>query len=313
MQQANLKAPTSLAARALHFPLTRIALALSVVVATLPLSRFLTRALGRSVDGTPWYALLSFAFTTALAYAGYAAYVRVVERRALSELDRRAAGRELLAGVALGIVLVGATVGVLALLGMYHVTASHQWRALLVPLIGAATAASIEELVARGILFRIGEESLGTWAALVGSAAIFGLLHLGNDHATLLGAFAIAVEAGIPLGAGYVLTRRLWLPIGLHFGWNFAEGGLFGVAVSGHHSSGQVSATLTGPAWLSGGVFGIEDSVVAVIFCLVAGVALLLLAARRRQFVGPMWRPRGPRVPTDNAPIVNVAPASGSR
>ena len=290
MPEFDVKAPATLAGRCLHFPLTRIVLALAVVIATLPLSRALTRALGQSVEGTPWYALLSFAFTAALAYAGYAAYVHVVERRPVSELARRAAGRELLAGAALGIVLVGAAVGALALLGTYHVTASHPWRAGLVPLISAATAATVEELVARGVLFRIGEEALGTWTALVGSAAIFGLLHLGNDHATLLGAFAIAVEAGIPLGAAYVLTGRLWLPIGLHFGWNFAEGGLFGVAVSGHQSTGLVSATLTGPAWLSGGTFGIEDSVVAVVCCLVAGIALLVLAARRDRFVKPMWR-----------------------
>src|SRR5581483_7760086 len=97
---------------------------------------------------------------------------------------------------------------------------------------------------------------------------------------------AIALEAGILLAAAYLLTRSLWLPIGLHFGWNFTEGGIFGAAVSGNGAKGLINTSLSGPQLLSGGAFGPEASVAAVGVCLVAAVVMLVLAARRGE-----WRP----------------------
>ena len=77
-----------------------------------------------------------------------------------------------------------------------------------------------------------------------------------KDPSTWFSAIAIMLEAGVLLGSAYFLTRRLWLPIGLHIGWNFTQGGVFGIAVSGHPSSGLLQAVLSGPTWLSGGAFG---------------------------------------------------------
>jgi uncharacterized protein len=93
---------------------------------------------------------------------------------------------------------------------------------------------------------------------------------------------AIALEAGIFLGAAYMLTRRLWFVIGAHFGWNFAEGAIFGLSVSGNQAKGGViQGTLAGPPLLSGGSFGVEASLPAVLVCLAAAAALLVLAHRR--------------------------------
>lgn len=74
------------------------------------------------------------------------------------------------------------------------------------------------------------EEALDTWSALVITVALFGLAHLGNPKGSLYGAAAIGIEAGLLLGAAYVLTRRLWLAIGIYFGWNFMQAGVFGVS-----------------------------------------------------------------------------------
>ncbi|WP_030559105.1 CPBP family intramembrane glutamic endopeptidase, partial [Streptomyces exfoliatus] len=90
-----------------------------------------------------------------------------------------------------------------------------------------AAAAATEEVMFRGVLFRLVEERTGTWIALSLSGLVFGLVHLLNPHADLWGAVAIAIEAGGMLGAAYIATRSLWLPIGLHFGWNFAAAGIF--------------------------------------------------------------------------------------
>jgi membrane protease YdiL (CAAX protease family) len=126
----------------------------------------------------------------------------------------------------------------------------------------------------------------GTLVALVVSAAIFGLLHAANPGASLVSSASIALEAGVLLGLAYALTRSLWLPIGLHFGWNFTEGGIFGAAVSGGQSHGLVKAAVVGPDLLTGGAFGPEASVVAVVLSLVVSAAMGWLVVRRGH-----WKP----------------------
>ena len=144
----------------------------------------------------------------------------------------------------------------------------------------------------RGIIFRIMEEGLGTWLALSISALLFGLLHLFNPNATILGALAIVLTAGIILGAAYVLTRTLWLPIGTHFGWNFTLGGIFGLAVSGREGKGLVEAELSGPTLISGGSFGPEASLFVILFGLPIGAYFLLRAVRKKRIRPPAWRVR---------------------
>ena len=117
---------------------------------------------------------------------------------------------------------------------------------------------------------------LGTWLALLISALVFGLLHLANPNATLMAGLAIALEAGLMLAAAYLLTGRLWLSMGIHFAWNFTQGGIFGAAVSGQTSSGIFSSVLQGPALLTGGDFGAEASVVAMVVCSVSNTLELL-------------------------------------
>jgi hypothetical protein len=107
-----------------------------------------------------------------------------------------------------------------------------------------------------------------------------------NSGATTVSTVAIALEAGVLLGAAYAACGSLWLPIGLHFGWNFTEGGVFGVAVSGRKAgAGIVNMPLSGSALWTGGQFGPEASLVAVAVCLVAGcLSPSLLGSRLYQF-----------------------------
>ena len=237
-------------------------------------------------------AVLSTLVACLLGVAAYVAYVRRIERRPVAELDRAFAGRELGSGVVLGMSLFTATIGALALLGCYVVQGRHALSIVAIPLVASIGTAFIEEIVFRGIVFRIVESALGTWIALILSSAIFGLLHLVNPHATLQGAVAIVFEAGVMLAAAYVLTRRLWLPIGIHAGWNFTQGGIFGVSVSGMPSGGLLDGSLTGPEWLTGGVFGAEGSIVAVVLGIALGTTLLAMAWRRGRFIVPYWRRR---------------------
>ncbi|HEY5338613.1 MAG TPA: CPBP family intramembrane glutamic endopeptidase, partial [Rhizomicrobium sp.] len=141
-----------------------------------------------------------------------------------------------------------------------------------------------EEIIFRGAVYRLLEEGCGTLVAIVLSGVLFGALHAFNPGATAVSTLAIAFEAGILLAAAYALTRSLWLPIGLHFGWNFTEGGIFGAAVSGGHMKGLLNVPLSGPALLTGGAFGPEASIVAVGICLTAAGVMLILAARRGEW-----------------------------
>ncbi|GAB3818602.1 hypothetical protein GCM10027605_71470 [Micromonospora zhanjiangensis] len=189
-----------------------------------------------------------------------------------------------------------AVISVIAVFGGYRMTGWGSVPGALALLGFMAAAAVTEELLFRGILFRIIEPRLGTWTTLVLTSLVFGLAHLANPHATLLSVLAIGVEAGGMLAAGYAATRTLWLPIGLHFAWNFVEGGIFGAGVSGKSGTqGLVHAVTSGPTAISGGEFGPEASLVTVLVGL-AITAVFMRLARKRGNVLPR---RGRTAPAD--------------
>lgn len=239
----------------------------------------------------PVAALLIGPLLGVLALWLYRVAVRRLEKRPAIELAAPSATRRVLTGVAAGVLLAAVTIGLMALFGGYRITG---WGSLsgALAVIGTMVAVAItEEVLFRAIIFRLVQNRWGTWLALVVSSALFGLIHLLNPGATLWGVLAIAVEAGLMLGAAYVATGSLWLSIGLHFGWNVAIVALFGTVTSGSEVAGSlVSATTSGPAWLSGGAFGPEGSLFAIAVCTIASVILLRTARLRGRMV-PLRRP----------------------
>jgi hypothetical protein len=220
--------------------------------------------------------------------AAYIIYVHVVERRSVSELALGPAPAELCGGFLIGAALFSLTIGMIWALGDYTVVGVNHWTAILPPLVLGLAAGVLEEIVFRGVLFRITEEWLGSWGALAFSSILFGAGHLANPHATLTSALAIALEAGVLLGAVFMITRRLWLPIGLHAAWNFTQAGIFGATVSGTTQGGLLVSRLTGPQWATGGGFGPEASLPAVIVSL-SGIVLLVYIVRSGGIVRPIW------------------------
>jgi membrane protease YdiL (CAAX protease family) len=158
--------------------------------------------------------------------------------------------------------------------------------ALIVPAIGAAVT---EEMFFRGILFRWLEDWGGSWVALLITAALFGAAHLKNPNSSWIAAGGIAIEAGIMLGAAYMLTRSLWLPMGLHAAWNFTQGEIYDIPVSGTKADGLLNARLAGNPLLTGNGFGLEASVIAIAVATMFGLYLLWLAIKRGQLVQPRW------------------------
>ena len=213
----------------------------------------------------------------------YRALVGKIERRPSVELARRPGITFGLAGLAIGAALACAAIGLMGVAGAAHLTGFGDATRLIASFTAAMMAAVGEELVFRGVLFRILEQAFGTFAALLASALLFGLAHIVNPDATLVSALAIAIEAGLLLGLAYVATRNLWFPIGLHLAWNFGQGGIFSPG-TGTEPHGLVRLAFTGPDWLAGGASGAEGSVVTVALCLAMATAFALIAFRRGEW-----------------------------
>ncbi|GAA5203183.1 type II CAAX endopeptidase family protein [Microbacterium jejuense] len=215
----------------------------------------------------------------------YSWIVGRLERRAVAELVRPRT-RPLLAGVLGGLGLAAVTIGVLALFGGYQITGAGTPAGALTVVGMMCAVAVAEEVLFRGVVLRLLQRAFGTWIALAGSAALFGLLHLLNPGATLWGAVSIAVEAGLMLGAAFVATGSLWLPIGLHLGWNVALVAVFGTVTSGSDAHGAlVTAVTEGPVWLTGGAFGPEASLIAIAACSIVTTALMVWAHRNGRII----------------------------
>jgi membrane protease YdiL (CAAX protease family) len=228
------------------------------------------------------------------AFAVYAGHAKWIERREVSELSLPGMGREFGLGLLIGAGLYTACELVLIALGIYRIEGFNPVR-FLIPAVAMAISSSVfEELLFRGVLLRSVEAWLGSWAALGVSSLVFGLTHLMNPQGTLEGALFIAVEAGTLLGAAYLLTRRLWLSIGFHMAWNYTQSAIFSGIVSGNDAApGLIRSTVKGPDFLTGGQFGVESSVLALVLCTGTGIAMLVMAHRRGKIVPPVWKRKG--------------------
>ena len=244
--------------------------------------------------GQPIKAVLHIVALAIAGFAVYGGYARFVERRHVSELDLQGWGRQLGVGLLVGAGLYAACELILMALGIYRIVGLNPL-SYMVPAIAMAVSSSVyEELLFRGVLFGSLEQWLGSWAALVVSSLVFGLTHLMNPQSTLEGALFIAVEAGILLAAAYMLTRKLWLSIGFHMAWNYTQSAIFSGIVSGNDAQqGLIRSTVKGPDWLTGGAFGVESSVLALLLCTTTGIVRLVMAVRRSRVLPPIWkRPR---------------------
>ena len=155
----------------------------------------------------------------------------------------------------------------MSLCGYYHIKSiQFDWEKQLFSFTLFFLVAVSEEIFFRGILFRMINRRWNIWAALVISALIFGGLHIFNDNATLWSSIAIAIEAGSLLGAAYAYSKNIWLPIGIHWIWNYTQGNILGFPVSGEDNvTSIITPEISGAQWLTGGSFGAEASVISAV------------------------------------------------
>lgn len=283
----------------LQFPIVRIIIAILFVGIGILAGQTILNLfrLAFSITNTGLANLLAFFIITPITYFGYWAYVHFMERRSMTELGRVHAAREFGVGSILGMGLFVLIIAVLWLLGVYRVNGiSFMVLSLVGALVGALVSAFVQELIFRAIIYRTSEEWLGTWWAVIISAILSGLVHLTSSGATLFSAVAIVLQAGVLLAAAYALTHRLWLALGLHTMWDFANDGIFGVGLAGQTGQslhGLFQASLNGPDLLTGGTLGVEASMITLVVTLIAGFLILWQAYRSGHFVYRTINPPG--------------------
>ncbi len=243
-------------------------------------------ALSHSMPAQPAFRFLAKAVGALIVLGTYAVLVRLGEKRWPQEIAPAAAPFGIIAGLAIGLIMFSTVMTILIGTGLYDFTyrgPASVWR-------GASLALEsgvLEEVLVRGLVLRLVWRAFGPAIAFAVSGLLFCFGHIGNPGATWFTTACVAIEAGIMLGAFYALTGRLWMSIGVHAGWNFTQGYVFGAHVSGGDFGASIATSAAQanlPDWLTGGAFGPEASVPALVVCSVVGAGVLWLACRFDQF-----------------------------
>jgi membrane protease YdiL (CAAX protease family) len=216
----------------------------------------------------------------------YFALVRFGERRSVPELALRPAAGDLVFGLAIGAGIMAVIVGILWAFGWVTIE-GKQIEGASLALRDSIRSGVLEELVLRLVFFRLIWRAFGIWPALIVAPLLFGALHLANPDSSLFAAACLIAGEGIGIGL-YLLTGRIWAAIGMHAAWNFTQGWIFGAAVSGTVGIAGGPLALRPVAGvsdrLSGGGFGPEASLAALVVSLLASALFLGWAWKRGDF-----------------------------
>jgi hypothetical protein len=193
--------------------------------------------------------------------------------------------REVAQGVGIGggvLVIVACSLAGAGGMTEFKLAAGVHWLAFLHAAFFILLAATLEELMFRGYAFQRLVDSVGAVGAIAVSSFVFGVVHLSNPNSPGLLSTCNTILAGALLAVAYLKTRGLWLPIALHWAWNFFQGPVLGSRVSGI----EITPVLLewkpgGPAWLSGGSYGLESSAALTVACAAAVVWLQMSRAVR--------------------------------
>jgi membrane protease YdiL (CAAX protease family) len=282
----------SIGQKIIHFPLTKIIIGVLVCGVVLSVGKLV---MGKILDLTALdvsiKSLVTALVVAVFAIVSYTYLFKFYEKREVTEFSKKGLFKSLTFGIVLGVVLQSLTILVIYLKGGYSIISINPILFLVPPLTMAFTAAIFEEILMRGIIFRITEEKLGSYFALFISAILFGAMHLGNPNSSLIAAIGLAIQAGLLLASAYIYSRNLWFPIAVHFAWNFTQSALFGANVSGTTTAKTlITSKIEGAEWYTGGQFGPEGSVQATVFCLIATVILLFLSHKEGKIISPYWK-----------------------
>lgn len=252
----------------------------------------------------PFALCVSELVLTAIAVGTAYLFLRREFPKFLSEIKFKdtQAPREVFFGFAFGTILLGIMFGITYLCGGFAVSKVN-WPVNIFPgLVLYLVAGFTEEWIFRGYVFKTLEKSTGTIFAILISSLLFGFAHVVNmpDGAPvgyiIYACTLLSFEAGLPLSGAYLLRRSIWFSVGIHWAWNFMEGTVFGVSVSGTDPGATVlTSKMIGNQFLSGGLFGPEASLPFFAVGTVCGLVLIYAAHKKGNW--PI------RTETDTVPI----------
>ena len=202
------------------------------------------------------------------------------EDRNVEELSTQKCLKHTGIGFLWGVLMMAAIIGIFAISGWYKVVgcsfnAGIIYRYLMTYFVVAVG----EEIVFRGIMFRLLDSQFNVWVALLISAVVFGIAHIINPNATVVSTVGISLASGVLFGLLFKYYRTLWVPIGIHWSWNFVQGTVAGCPVSGGAPDYSILESFTsGPELFTGGLFGPEASVITMaigfVMCVWIGIKL---------------------------------------
>lgn len=275
----------------LKFPLTRIILGLLLCFGVFIIAQQLV---GKVLDATTieknFRNLIRGIIASSFVILTYTYFYKKIEGRKILEFSGSGLFKNVISGVLIGTITLVLTVLVIYIWGNFRIVSVNSISSMVTPFAVAFSVAVFEEILLRGIIFRIAEEKLGSYISLLISAIIFGVVHLFNPDRSVVSSICIGV-AGFMFGASYIYGRSLWLPIAIHFSWNFMQSGVFGTITSGNEKSGSLFTThISGNELITGGAFGPEGTIQAILFWSIVSIIFIILIVKQNKLIKPYWR-----------------------
>jgi uncharacterized protein len=273
----------------LHHPLTRIVAGLALTLGIGVPAMFGTQSL-LSHTGLPQSDIDPIAGTVfaILVCAVYIFLYQRYEKRTVTELSTRRLPRYLAGGILLGAGLAAAVILVQYLAHVLTIISSRPFPPILPNLWNTFVNSIAAEVLIIGVFFRLTEKWLGSWIALLILTILFVILHISAPGATIISAIAVSMHAAFLLGPAYIYTRSLWVPIAIHFAWDFSYAGICGASINGYTVDNSLLNTITNGSDLwTGGYFGPQGSVQAAALSLLMGIFFLNRSRRHDRIVQP--------------------------
>jgi membrane protease YdiL (CAAX protease family) len=283
--------PTSIVGKIIQFPLFRILIVLIFLLPVSVISYLVGPELAQSI-GVPYLSIVRYGrdlIFLILFMIAYGLYTKYVERREAHEISFDKFYTELGVGILISFLMVGFMVLLLSLPGYYKIVAFNPIKNLTDAFVLQMMVGFSEELLFRLVIFKLVEEFAGSWVAIAVQGLIFGFAHIANPNATLWTSIGLVLSCTLLFGGAYMLTRRIWLIMGMHWSWNFFQAGVFGMANSGTTRPGWITPVIDGPTWITGGAWGVEASYIAVAMQFLIGLYIFRKAMEGGQIVRPIW------------------------
>ena len=274
--------------RIIRLPLVRLLLGLLLVGG--PYFIIVTKLLYRFFDlfhNRPILFLirpLAYLSIALVVIALYGLYVGWIERRSLTEFSPAGWQRLVRNGVMYTVLFTAFIFVPLWLNGNLVLAVVNGWPYVPQALALAIMAATVEEVLFRGLLFRLVEEAVGSVAAIILVSLFFILSSYANPNVASWRAVPIGLEAGLTLPVLFMMTRNLWLCTAAHATWD-ALNYVIGIPEAGGPTKGYFTSILTGNELLTGGALGLESSLLASVLASVVGFFLLWVAYRQTALV----------------------------